>query len=346
LGNLTRRTDLPVLMLIDVDRAWPPDAIGERLELAWQLSDALQSLGHPVTSASVETDDLDTLLVPYDPEKVIVFNWCEDIPGIPRSGAQAAQKLEKLGFTYTGADFNALTLGQDKRKIKDRLIRAGVPTPAWEVFTAEQAGTWQRFPAIVKPAFEHCSFGITREAVVQTPAELARRVRYVMYELQQPAIVEDFIDGREFHVGVLGNGTLHVLPPGEIEYVGFQDIQDRLCTYESNVDKSSLAYRLTAPRMACALSETEQQRLNDVVIRAYQATDCRDYARMDIRVRDGIYYVLDVNHNADIGPDTSLVLGAEKIGYSYGQFGSLLVNLAAERHQSLREENHKPGLPV
>jgi D-alanine-D-alanine ligase len=337
MGDLACRTDLPVLMLFDVDPAWPQDAIGERLELAQRLSAALQSLGHPVCCAGVETDDLDTLLVPYDPEKIIVFNWCEDIPGTPHSGARAAQKLEMLGFTYTGADFYALTLGQDKRKIKERLKQAKVPTPAWEVFTSARVKTWRRFPAIVKPAFEHCSFGITREAVVQTPAELARRVSYVVGELCQPAIVEDFIDGREFHVGVFGNGTLRVLPPGEIEYGGFHDIHDRLCTYESNVDKSSLAYRLTAPRMTCTLSEADVYALNDVVTRAYRATDCRDYARMDIRLQDGIYYVLDVNHNADIGPETSLVLGAEKIGYSYGQFGSCLVNLAAQRHQTLRE---------
>jgi D-alanine-D-alanine ligase len=72
---------------------------------------------------------------------------------------------------------------------------------------------------------------------VQTPAELAQRVSFVLDELQQPAIVEDFIDGREFHISVLGNGTLHALPLGGIDYSDFSDIPDRLCTYESNIDK-------------------------------------------------------------------------------------------------------------
>jgi D-alanine-D-alanine ligase-like ATP-grasp enzyme len=155
--NLSCRTDLPVLMLFDVDPSWPQEDICERQELAQLLSNALKALGHPVTNASVETDDLTTILNQYAPEEIIVFNWCEDIPGIPHSCAQAAQKLEMLGFTYTGADFGALTLGQDKRKIKRRLNEAGIPTPAWEVFTSDKVINWKRFPAIVKPAFEHCS---------------------------------------------------------------------------------------------------------------------------------------------------------------------------------------------
>jgi D-alanine-D-alanine ligase len=208
--------------------------------------------------------------------------------------------------------------------------------PAWEVFTSAQTSSWERFPAIVKPAFEHCSYGITREAVVQTPIEHAQRVRYILEHFQQPALVEDFIDGREFHVGVIANDPLQVLQPGEIIYSSFVDIHDRLCTYESNFDKTSLAYRVTAPRMSCDLSKIELRALNDVVARAYRAMACRDFARMDIRLRDGIFYILDVNPNAAIGPETSLVLGAGKMGYSYGQFGSLLVNLAVQRHPVLR----------
>lgn len=119
---------------------------------------------------------------------------------------------------------------------------------------------------------------------------------------------------------------------GESDYSDFHDIHDRLCTYGLNVDRASLAYRLTAPKMNFELTGAELKALNDVAVQAYLATDCRDYARMDIRLQDGTFYVLDVNHNADIGPETSMVLGAHKLGYSYGQFASLLVNLAAQRH--------------
>jgi D-alanine-D-alanine ligase len=174
--------------------------------------------------------------------------------------------------------------------------------------------------------------GITREAVVQSIEELLIRIRFVLEELNQPALVEDFIDGREFHVGVIGNRTLRVLPPAEIDYSTFNDIHDRLCTYESNFDKTSFAYQFTVPKLPAILTNDQMCSLEEIVIDAYRATDCRDYARMDIRLRDGTFYILDVNHNADFCPDTSLVLAAELLGYSYGQFGSLLVGLAAQRH--------------
>ena len=151
-----------------------------------------------------------------------------------------------------------------------------------------------------------------------------------------PAIVEDFIDGREFHVGVVGNGTIHMLPPAEIDYSAFDDIHDRLCTYESNFDKTSLAYHITKPKIPVALTDRQLAHMEEIVIAAYRATDCRDYARMDLRLRDGAFYVLDVNHNADISPDTSIVLGAGLIGLSYGIFGSFLINLAAQRHPIFR----------
>ncbi len=174
--------------------------------------------------------------------------------------------------------------------------------------------------------------GLPANSVVQSASELNKRVRYVFEELHQPALVEEFIDGREFHVGVIGNGALHVLPAAEIDYSSFFDIHDRLCTYEANFDKNSLAFQKYYSQVARFSNHKEISILEEVVIAAYHATDCRDYARMDIRLRDGVFYVLDVNHNADISSDNSLVQAAELIGYSYGQFGSLLINLAAQRH--------------
>jgi D-alanine-D-alanine ligase len=330
--NPYRRTDLPVLLLYNVDRTWSQAEIRESVDLTDILVNALRAIGHPVTGICLDANDLPILLQPYNPDEVIVFNWCEEVPGVPHSCPLVARELERRGFTFTGAGSRPLALCQDKRRVKRRLQKRGIPTPAWQVYTSLHKVEWMRFPAIVKPAFEHCSFGITREAVVQSTEDLLLRIRYVLEELQQPALVEDFIDGREFHVGVIGNAALRMLPPAEIDYSSFDDIHDRLCTYEANFDKTSLAYRFTLPRLPAVLADDQLCSLEEVVIAAYRATGCRDYARLDIRLRDGIFYVLDINHNADISPDTSLVLAAESIGYSYGQFGSLLVNLAARRH--------------
>jgi D-alanine-D-alanine ligase len=330
--NLIRKSDLPVLMLSNADQLWSMEDIRESIDLTENLVSALQDIGHPVSNVYVEINNLPDLLRPFSPEEWVVFNWCDELPGVSHSDALVAQELERHGFTFTGADSSALELSLDKRRVKRRLQNSGIPTPAWQVFTSIPNTDWSRFPAIVKPAYEHCSVGITRDAVVQSTPELLQRVCYVLEELQQPAIVEDFIDGREFHVGVIGNDGLRVLPPAEIEYTAFNDIHDRLCTYEANFDKTSLAYQFTEPKLPAVLTNDQLANIEEIVIAAYRATDCRDYARMDIRLLDGTFYVLDVNHNADISPDTSLVLGAGLIGLSYGSFGSVLISLAAQRH--------------
>lgn len=304
------------------------------------MAEAMQAAGHPVIRDRLEDDKLPDLLSAYDPTALIVFNWCEEVPGIPRSSWMVAQELERQGFTYTGADHPALVLSQDKRQVQQRLTDACIPTPVWKIFYSASVVDWDLFPAIVKPAFEHYSLGIERESVVLSIAELTRRVSYVIDQLQQPVLVEEFIDGREFHVGVIGNDSLQMLPPAEIDFSAFADIHDRLCTYEANFDRNSLAYQSVYARLPIDFTLEELTCLERTVLGAYRATDCRDYARMDLRMRDGVFYILDVNHNADISPDTSLIKAAEMVGYPYGQFGSLLVNLAAERHPVFGNGSH------
>jgi D-alanine-D-alanine ligase len=322
----------PVLLLNNVDPSWPAEDIQLAIALADRMVEALSDAGHSVMRARLQDDQLSTLLRVYNPADLIVFNWCEDVPGIPRSSWMVAKELEHQGFTFTGADYPALALSQDKRQVQQRLKDAGVPTPTWRIFYSAGEVDWKLFPAIVKPAFEHCSYGISRESVVESLDELVWRVEYVINKHQQPVLVEEFIDGREFHVGVIGNRNLYMLPPAEIDFSAFTDIHDRLCTYEANFDQDSLAYQSIGTILPIAFTPEELICMETAVLAAYRATGCRDYARMDIRLRDGTFYILDVNHNADISPDNSLIRAAEMMGYPYGLFGSLLVNLAAERH--------------
>jgi D-alanine-D-alanine ligase len=326
------QADLPILLLYNLNPSWPQQDIQDCLIATRLLTNSLIEVGHFVQEVCVRSAELETALEGFNPNEYLILNWCEELPGIPRSEYQVAQSLERMGYTFTGAGSQTLALGQDKSEVKRLLQQRHVPTPVWQVYSSTRKINWTRFPAIVKPAFEHCSYGITRESVVQSNAELVRRVHYVINELHQSALVEEFIDGREFHVGVIGSGTLRVLPPAEIDYSSFNDIHDRLCTYESNYDKTSLAYQLTLPKLPVVLTNEQLSKLEEIVIAAYRAIDCRDYARMDVRLRDGVFYLLDVNPNPDISADTSLVLGAELDGLSYGELGNLLINMAAQRH--------------
>jgi D-alanine-D-alanine ligase len=325
-------SNLPVLLLYNLDRNWPVEEIQESVEAMEILCAGLQQEGYSVTPVCLEDADLPGCLSGFHPNNYLVFNWCEELPGVPRSAAAVARTLEALGFTFTGTGSQALTFSQDKRLVKQRLRQDGIPTPAWKIYAPPEKNGWKRFPAIVKPAFEHCSFGVTREAVVQSGEELNRRIAYVFDVFSQPALVEEFIDGREFHVTAIGNGALHVLPPAEMDFSAFEDVHDRLCTYESKFDPESVPYNAIKLHLPGPLTEGELLELERVATAAYRAADCRDYARLDIRLRDGVFYVLDINPNADISPDTSLAMAAELVGLSYGALASLLVDLASQRH--------------
>jgi D-alanine-D-alanine ligase len=244
-----------------------------------------------------------------------------------------------MGFTFTGTGSKTLVLGQNKPRVKTILREQQIPTPDWQVFRPNQKHDWVQFPAIVKLAYEHSSLGITRNSVVLSREQLEHQIYFVNNEMQQPALVEEFIDGREFHVGVIGNGDLCVLPPAEIDYSSFNNIHDRLCTYESNFDPTSRAYQITQPKFPVVLPKDQLNTLDEIVRTAFKAVGCRDYARMDIRLLDGVFYLLDVNPNPDISINTSLTMGAESMGLTYGKFASLIVNLAAQRHPIFATQN-------
>jgi D-alanine-D-alanine ligase len=326
------RRDLPVILLHNVDPDWTEAELREAGEDVAALGDALAEVGHRVELLPVKDGRLRARLGPYDPREYIVFNWCEEIPGLPHSEPEAAGILEDLGFTFTGSSSRVLSLAQDKPRIKRILEETGLPTPPWAVFDAPDAGDWSTYPAIVKAAHEHCSIGISPESVVTGPAELEGRIAYILEQHDQPALVEEFIDGREFHVAAWGNGSVVAMPPAEMDYVGLTDIHDRLFTYDAKYLPGSRLYETIELRVPAELDPAAGAELERIVLETYRAAGCRDYGRIDLRYRDGVFYVIDVNPNPDINPLTSMTYAAAELGYTYGGMGSRIVNLAAARH--------------
>jgi len=325
-----------VVVLHNVDPSWPPSATAAVLEDVRQFVTALAAEGHAVFEAPVTGTDLGAVLAPYDPACHVVFNWCEEIPGIPRSDVQVADHLKRLGYAYTGSPPNVLALTWDKAAVKALLSSQGIATPAGRLVETESLEDWHRFPAIVKPAFEHCSTGLDSGAVVLDAKALRDRVAYVRETFSQPALVEDFIDGREFHVTLWGNGRVHMLPPAEMDFSAFPDVRDRLCTFDSKFTPGSRHYEGIQLRVPADLSKRELAVLRRTCLSAYRLVGCRDYARIDLRLRDNVFHVLDVNPNPDISPDTSLTYAAEAVGMTYGAFASRVVRLAAARHVAKR----------
>ncbi len=328
------RADLPVLLLYNLDPAWPEEEIRQARALAELAAAELERLGHPVRPVLVTHPRLEEALQPFNPARCIVLNWCEEIPGLPGSEALVARLLERRGFTFTGAASSALVA--DKNAIKSLLNRRALPTPPWTVYTSPCPDGWRRFPAIVKPVREHGSVGIDRQAVVGDRQRLAEQVERVLQTFRQPALVEEFICGRELTVTLLGNETLHLLPVAEIDFSAIADDLAHIRTFESKFEKSSPSCKEIKTVVPAPLTEQARRQLEAVACATYRAARCRDYVRLDVRLRQGVFYVVDVNHNPDLSLDSSLVLAAGAAGLSYGQLLSLLVNLAAQRHPVYR----------
>lgn len=340
------RRDLPVLLLHNLDGAWTPAEREEAAQDVATLADAMRLLGHPVQSLAIEDEHLEEALRGYRPEHAIVFNWCESLPGKAHSEPEVAGILEAGGFVYTGSPPETLALAYDKPAVKRLLEARRVPTPAWAVYHAPPPpGAWPHFPAIVKTTHEHCSIGISPDSVVTCDEELRRRVAYVLEHHRQPALVETFINGREFHVSVWGNDTLTMLPAAEMDYCGLTDLRDRLFTYEAKYLPGSALFEAIKLRVPAELSPADNAVLERVVFDTYRACGCRDYGRIDVRLQDGVFYVLDVNPNPDINPLTSMTYAASEAGFEYGEMGSYFVNLAAGRGPGSRKIGRCPEGP-
>jgi len=334
-GKNTR--GIPILLLCNLDPSWSSQEQKGVVDLTAQLSTNIKNtLGDYPEPIFITTKDINAFLAPYNPEEYIVFNWCEELPGIKHSEWMVADYLEKNGFAFTGAGANALALAQDKSRVKHILEEAGIATPQWQVFrNTQNTKKWSSYPAIVKAAHEHCSQGIDHNAIVTDEIELKNRISYVLEKYHQPALVEEFIDGRELHVSLLGNDNPIVLPPAEMYFPSSLNQKERICSYEAKFTPESDAYRKIETVLPAPLSNEEIADLEEICKKIYFATGCRYYDRIDIRMKDGIFYTLDVNPNADISPDTSTVAAAENIGYSYGQLLCSLVNQAVRRHSVL-----------
>jgi D-alanine-D-alanine ligase len=332
------RPNLPVLLLFNFDLNWTTHEQDEVFNVTSQLDNAIKALGYETTLLPVTDSDLDLLLTPYEPRDYIVFNWAESIPGVLHSEHLIAEYLEQKGYTFTGAGSAAIALAQDKIRIKRLLDESGILTPKWQIFNRALSGKWKRFPAIVKASQEHCSEGIDRNSVVMTGAELMDRIGYIREKFRQPALIEDFIDGRELHVSLWENGSIDMLPPAEMEFSMFADEHDRICSYEAKFVPDSEQYQKINTLLPAPLTEQELLEVEGICKAAYVAVGCRDYARIDLRMKDGAFYVIDINPNADISPDTSTVSSAELAGYSYGEFGARIIGLAACRHPALAED--------
>jgi D-alanine-D-alanine ligase len=270
--------------------------------------------------------DIGDVLRRYDPLKTVIFNYCDGFEDDPTGYDPITGLFEELGLAYTGTRDEILMSSRDKGITKAILERHGISTPAYRVYEDAVTYDWHIFPALVKPVRQHGSLGITTDSVVDTREQLVRQVRKVIEEFQQPALVEDFIDGVEYRVSVWGNTSVEVLPLMSIRFLpmderpyGMKDFDTKWLEHGMQIDVPAVV----DPALEAAIHE--------VAAASYRVLEMRDYGGIDIRVRDGIPYVIDPNANADICDVSSFSRMAGAAGYDYAAVLGRIVRMAAER---------------
>ena len=209
--------------------------------------------------------------------------------------------LELMGIPYTGSDPFALGLALNKFHVKQILRSAGIPTARGLSALSGQKLTiprGMRFPMIVKPARQDASLGINSNSVCHTPEQLEKQILYIHEVYEQEALVEEYLDGREFNVSVIGDRNPEVLAISEIDFAGLPEDEPRIVSYRAKWDEESPMYSSTVPICPANLTKRLENRIRDIAIRSYQCIGCRDYARVDMRTdARGSLYVLEVNPN-------------------------------------------------
>lgn len=319
---------------------------GEKVQLegvvktAEQVQSALHERGYDAAMIPLRHDrgeGLDDFIDSVkDAGKDVVFNLCEAAFGISSYEMNIAALLELKGVRYTGSPPLTLGLSLDKGISKDILTMRGIATPAYRVVESASASLegLAMFPLIVKPLKEDASLGIDPDAVVKNALELRKRVEFVITRFSQPAIVEEYIDGREFNVAVLGNGAgTRVMPPAELTFMEFPADSPKICSYEAKWIPTSPLYKKTVPVCPADVPPELAEELRRVALKSYNVMGCRDYARVDVRLGDdGVVRVLEVNPNPDLSMDAGLARAAKAYGLDYPGLIEYIVEAARSRH--------------
>ncbi len=266
-------------------------------------------------------------------EAELVFNLFEGFDGCPETEAVIASILAELGLPYTGCPGSVLALALDKAKAKTLLEASGISTPRYQLLNPETLFMFHlSYPCIVKPCGEDASHGLSEESVVGDDTSLEAQVRRVCQLFGGKALVEEFVDGREFNISVLGTRELMALPISEITYA-LPPGMPRILTFSAKWDLQSMYFQCTKVVCPAEIGTEMREYIVETALSVFRLLGCRGYARVDIRLdTEERLQVLEVNPNPDISPGTGAARQAEAAGMSYNQFIEKIALLALERH--------------
>jgi D-alanine-D-alanine ligase len=308
-------------------------AIQDTASVATHLKDALDSCGYQTIPIPVKNslDDLKESLRPFSPKTAFIFNFCDGFGGVNRDATKVISLIERLGFHHTGSSARTNATCIDKSRTKARLMSARIPTPAFQIYKQPGGLYIHEYPAMVKPAWDDASIGIDNKSVVTNPDELNERVKYILEKYHQPALVEEYIPGRELSVSMWGNKRVKVLPITEMDYSSIQNPLEHILSYDSKWMPDSYYYKNIHARCPANLSINDKWRVMETAIHAYHAMGLSDFGRVDIRYHDQTPYIIDINEIPDLAPGSGFPNAARQAGYSYPRMVEHILKLAMER---------------
>lgn len=298
---------------------------------------ALLESGYEVHRLSLYDDVRPLLDTVRDLKPDVIFNLCETFHNVTQWDKNIAALIELLDTPCTGASSAALFLCNDKSLCKKILRFHRVRVPRFHTYYRGHK-IWLpktlKLPCIVKPLTEEASRGISQASVIDDEKSLIARVQMIHERMNMDAIAEEYIEGRELYVSIIGDRALRFLPPREMSFGQMAEDEPRIATYKAKWDDAYRARWGIRNHFAENLDPALQEHLHDVCKRAYRALNIRSYARFDLRVTPaGQVYVIEPNVNPCIAKDDELAQSAEKVGISYPSLIRMLVNQALRRKQ-------------
>jgi D-alanine-D-alanine ligase len=317
-----------------------------------EITDVLTERGHTVKRIAARTvTELANQLAEDDSD--IIFNVCESLDGVSKHETNVAALLELFGKRFTGAGAVGLTLAGDKALAKKLLSFHGINTPRFSVMQSGQLDHVDdlSFPMFVKPSNEDASIGIDHRSIVHNFRELMERISFIETEFSSPALIEEFIDGREIYAGVLCGDKPLALPLVEWDFSRVPDGTPKIASAEAKWDEQSERYKDAPEVIVKDLPETVVKALQQAAVEAFRSLKLRDYARIDMRLRkrppdaerpasedpreaalEGWeFYLIEVNPNPHLARNSELPLAAQAMGLAYPDLIERLLENAMSR---------------
>lgn len=298
-------------------------------------------MGHEVYPLGV-SDDLGQIrraILRWKPD--VTFNLLEEFHGVGVYDQHVVSYLELMRQPYTGCNPRGLLLAHDKALSKQILSYHRIPTPRFAVFPIGKAVRLPKrlsYPLLVKSVSEDASLGITKDSIVHDEAKLKDRIEFIHREIKTDALVEQYIEGRELYVGVIGNQRLQTFPIWELLFTKAKENEPLIATARVKWDEDYQKKLGVKTKAATDLPEGMEEKINKLCKRIYRALNLTGYARMDLRLTDdGRAYVLEANPNPNLSFGEDFSESAETIGISYEALLQRIMNLGLKYRAAWRD---------